>query len=92
MSFDQFDEDQILNLDYADNNGRRRVGMSIDDRLDANVVSIYDWVLQRDTIGKKFLRGYQVTDGGGAHAAFRPAAQLVLEFRARHHQSLRLLG
>jgi len=47
MSFDQFDQDQVLNLDYADNNGQRRIGMSIDERADVN---IYDWVLQRDSI------------------------------------------
>jgi catechol 2,3-dioxygenase-like lactoylglutathione lyase family enzyme len=49
MSFDQFDQDQVLNLDYADNNGQRRVGMSVDDRADVN---IYDWVLERDSIMK----------------------------------------
>ena len=49
MSFDQFDQDQVLNLDYADNNGTRRVGMSVDDRADVN---IYDWVMQRDSIRK----------------------------------------
>jgi hypothetical protein len=49
MSFDQFDQDQVLNLDYADDNGRRRTGISIDDRADVN---IYDWVMQRDSIRK----------------------------------------
>jgi hypothetical protein len=49
MSFDQFDQDQVLNLDYADNNGQRRVGMSIDDRPDLN---IYDLILERDSIMK----------------------------------------
>lgn len=47
MSFDQYDQDQVLNLDYADNNGRRRVGMSVDDRPDLN---IYDLVQERDSI------------------------------------------
>jgi hypothetical protein len=47
MSFDQFDQDQVLNLDYADQNGTRRVGLSVDDRLDLN---IYDLVQQRDSI------------------------------------------
>lgn len=47
MSFDQFDQDQVLNLDYADNNGQRRIGMSIEERADVN---IYDWVLARDSI------------------------------------------
>jgi hypothetical protein len=49
MSFDQFNQDQVLNLDYADNNGQRRVGMSIEDRWDVN---IYDWVMERDSIRK----------------------------------------
>ncbi len=47
MSFDQYNEDQVLNLDYRDNNGRRLVGMSVDDRSD---VDIHDLVLQRDSI------------------------------------------
>jgi hypothetical protein len=49
MSFDQFDADQVLNLDYADNNGQRRVGVSVDDMADVN---IYDFVQQRDSIMK----------------------------------------
>jgi hypothetical protein len=47
MSFDQFNQDQVLNLDYSDNNGTRRVGMSVEDRAD---VDIYDWVMERDSI------------------------------------------
>jgi hypothetical protein len=49
MSFDQFDQDQVLNLDYADRNGQRRVGFSIDDRLDLN---IFDLVQSRDSINR----------------------------------------
>jgi hypothetical protein len=49
MSFDQFDQDQVLNLDYADRNGLRRIGMSIDERADVN---IYNWVQERDSILK----------------------------------------
>ena len=49
MSFDQFDQDQVLNLDYADRNGQRRVGFSIDDRLDLN---IFDLVEARDSINR----------------------------------------
>lgn len=49
MSFDQFDQDQVLNLDYADRNGQRRVGFSIDDRLDLN---IFDLVQARDSINR----------------------------------------
>jgi hypothetical protein len=49
LSFDQFNQDQVLNLDYADNNGTRRVGMSVDDRPDRD---IYDLVMERDSIMK----------------------------------------
>ena len=49
MSFDQFDQDQVLNLDYTDQNGRRVIGFSVNDRVDAN---IYDVVMQRDSINK----------------------------------------
>ena len=49
MSFDQFDQDQVLNLDYADNNGQRRTGISVDDRAEVN---IYGFVLERDSIMK----------------------------------------
>jgi hypothetical protein len=48
-SFDQFDQDQILTLQYADNNGTRRTGITIADRADVN---IYDFVMQRDSINR----------------------------------------
>lgn len=47
FSFDQFDQDQVLYLQYADQNGRRRMGLTIADRADVN---IYDLVKQRDSI------------------------------------------
>src|SRR5262245_54784104 len=47
MSFDQFDQDQVLNLDYADNNGQRQTGFSIYDRAN---VDIFDMVQERDSI------------------------------------------
>src|SRR5437667_5116358 len=40
MSFDQFDQDQVLNLDYADNHGQRRIGMSNDERAGANIYQL----------------------------------------------------
>jgi hypothetical protein len=49
MSFDQFNSDQVVNLDYSDNNGRRVMGFSINDRADFD---IYDMVAQRDSILK----------------------------------------
>jgi hypothetical protein len=51
MSFDQFDQDQVLNLDYTDQNGRRLTGFSINDRAD---IDIYEWVKQRDTLVERF--------------------------------------
>lgn len=47
MSFDQFNQDQVLNLDYSDRNGQRIVGFSVDDRANAD---IYDFVKARDSI------------------------------------------
>jgi hypothetical protein len=47
FSFDQFDQDQVLVLNYTDQNGTRRLGMTISDRAN---VSIFDMVKQRDSI------------------------------------------
>jgi hypothetical protein len=49
FSFDQFNQDQILYFQYADENGRRRTGFTIADRAD---VDIYDMVQERDSIMK----------------------------------------
>ena len=47
MSFDQFNQDQVLNLDYGDDNGTRVIGFSVNDRAN---VDIHDMVLERDSI------------------------------------------
>ena len=47
MSFDQFNSDQVLNLDYRDNDGRRVIGFSVNDRAD---LDIFDFVKARDSI------------------------------------------
>jgi hypothetical protein len=47
FTFDQFDQDQIFVMNYNDQNGRRRVGITINDRKDEN---IYDLVMRRDSI------------------------------------------
>ncbi|HSL72136.1 MAG TPA: hypothetical protein VK864_17945, partial [Longimicrobiales bacterium] len=47
MSFDQFDQDQIVVLNYTDNNGTRRAGLTF---LDRAYVNIFDFVKQRDSI------------------------------------------
>jgi len=53
MSFDQFNQDQVLNLDYADENGRRRTGFSINDRAD---IDINEWVMQRDSLVARYKK------------------------------------
>lgn len=47
LSFDQFDQDQVVVLNYIDNNGRRRMGLTVGDRID---MSIFDLVAERDSI------------------------------------------
>ena len=49
MSFDQYNEDQIIVLQYTDDNGRQRKGLQIADRAD---VPILDVVKQQDSIQK----------------------------------------
>jgi hypothetical protein len=49
MSFDQYEQDQVVVLQYADNNGQRRMGLTVGDRIDAN---IFDLVAERDSIMK----------------------------------------
>ena len=49
MSFDQFNSDQVLNLDYQEANGQRVTGISVNDRA---VWDIYDQVKLRDSILK----------------------------------------
>jgi hypothetical protein len=49
MSFDQFNSDQVLNLDYREDNGGRLVGISMADRAN---VDIHDLVMERDSIMK----------------------------------------
>jgi hypothetical protein len=49
MSFDQFDQDQILNLDYTDDQRGRLTGFTIQDRADWN---IYDMWKTQDSITK----------------------------------------
>jgi hypothetical protein len=61
LSFDQFDQDQVLVLNYTENRGRRNVGMQI---LDRASVPIFDWVQKRDSINA-------LPDGPGKDAALR---------------------
>ncbi len=49
MSFDQFDQDQILVLNYSDNNGQRQVGMTFSDRTDRPII---DLVAEMDSVNR----------------------------------------
>ena len=49
LSFDQYNQDQVVYLQYIDNNGRRRMGLTIADRAD---VPIFEFVAQRDSMRK----------------------------------------
>lgn len=47
LTFDQFDQDQIVVLRYTDDTGRRQAGLTFLDRTDGN---IFDLVAERDSI------------------------------------------
>ncbi|MFN0180877.1 MAG: hypothetical protein ACKVZ0_18900 [Gemmatimonadales bacterium] len=47
LSFDQYNQDQVLYLTYNDDNGRRRMGLTVADRAD---VPIMDLVAKMDSI------------------------------------------
>jgi hypothetical protein len=49
FTFDQFDQDQIFVMHYGDQNGRRQVGITINDRHEQN---IFAYVQQRDSINR----------------------------------------
>jgi hypothetical protein len=49
LSFDQYEQDQVVYMQYTDNNGQRRMGLTVADRAPT---SIYDWVLRRDSINR----------------------------------------
>jgi hypothetical protein len=49
MSFDQFNQDQVVVLAYSDQNARRQMGLTFLDRAD---VDIFEMVKQRDSIMK----------------------------------------
>ena len=47
MSFDQFNQDQVVVLNYADDNGTRRLGLTINDRANVDILQL---IQQRDSI------------------------------------------
>jgi hypothetical protein len=54
FSFDQFNQDQVLYLQYNDNNGRRNMGLTVADRID---LDIYELVAERDSVMKVHPQG-----------------------------------
>ena len=49
MSFDQFNQDQVVVLNYSDNNGDKRMGLAFSERAN---VDILDMINQRDSINR----------------------------------------
>jgi hypothetical protein len=47
MAFDQYHEDESVNIRYSDENGRRRTGLSVNDRAD---MPISDLIARRDSL------------------------------------------
>jgi hypothetical protein len=47
MAFDQYQEDESVNIRYSDENGRRRTGLSVNDRAD---LPISDLIARRDSL------------------------------------------
>ena len=76
MSFDQFNQDQVLYLQYNDRNGRRNMGLTIADRADTD---IYDLVAERDSIMKAVPEGPARTAAIQKWAAPRNGVPLVAQ-------------
>jgi hypothetical protein len=47
MAFDQYQEDESVNIRYSDENGRRRTGLSVNDRADMPIAEL---IARRDSI------------------------------------------
>jgi hypothetical protein len=76
FSFDQFNQDQVLYLQYNDRNGRRNMGLTIADRADTD---IYDLVAERDSIMKAVPEGPARTAAIQKWAAPRNGVPLVAQ-------------
>ena len=48
LAFDQFNQDQVLYLQYSDDNGTRLAGLTVADRADENIA---EWARQIDSAG-----------------------------------------
>jgi hypothetical protein len=49
LSFDQYNQDQVFVIQYADRNGKRRMGFQVSDRHNTN---IFEWGHLRDSLRK----------------------------------------
>ena len=49
FSLDQYNQDQVIAIQYVERNGKRRMGLQINDRQEA---SIFDWSAKRDSLNK----------------------------------------
>lgn len=54
LSFDQFNQDQVLYFNYNDNNGQRRMGFTVADRAEVDILQM---VKQRDSIVAATVEG-----------------------------------
>lgn len=67
MSFDQFDQDQIVVLNYSDDNGTRQAGLTFSDRTDRPII---EFVHEMDSINK-------LPDGAAKTEAMRQLRQPI---------------
>ena len=67
MSFDQFDQDQIVVLNYSDDNGNRQAGLTFSDRTDRPII---EFVHEMDSINK-------LPDGAAKTEALRQLRQPI---------------
>ncbi len=72
FSFDQFNQDQVLYFQYNDNNGTRRMGFTIADRADGDILQL---VKQRDSIVAATAEGAVRTQALQAWAQQRPGGR-----------------
>jgi hypothetical protein len=78
MSFDQFDQDQIMVLNYNDNNGQRQVGMSFADRTDR---PINEFAAELDVVNK-------MPAGAAKDSAMRRLRSPILDGKVQYAQRL----
>lgn len=78
FSFDQFNQDQVLYFQYNDNNGTRRMGFTVADRADADILAM---VKQRDSIMAAHPEGAARTQALQAWAQQRPGGRAMFAQR-----------